>query len=70
MLADAADPDHSRARAWRDQFLEQGGVLVTTDFVMDETLTLLRIRLGLDAAERWWNQVEGSEESNQKGDIP
>jgi predicted nucleic acid-binding protein len=27
---------------------------------MDETLTLLRMRLGIDAAERWWNQVEGS----------
>jgi len=28
--------------------------------VLDETLTLLRVRLGLQAAERWWNQVEGS----------
>ena len=27
---------------------------------MDETLTLMRVRLGLDAAERWWEQVEGS----------
>jgi predicted nucleic acid-binding protein len=28
--------------------------------VVDETLTLLRMRLGLPAAERWWEQVEGS----------
>ena len=27
---------------------------------MDETLTLLRIRLGIDAAERWWEQVDSS----------
>jgi predicted nucleic acid-binding protein len=28
--------------------------------VADETLTLLRFRLGLDTAEAWWHQVEGS----------
>jgi uncharacterized protein len=33
---------------------------VSTDYVMDETLTLLRMRLGLDAAERWWGLVEAS----------
>jgi len=60
MLADAADPVHERARKFRDAWLERGGVFVSTDFVLDETLTLLRVRLGIDAAERWWNQVEGS----------
>ena len=60
MLADRADPAHERARAFRDRWLERGGVFVLTDFVMDETLTLLRMRLGIDAAERWWRQVEGS----------
>jgi predicted nucleic acid-binding protein len=34
--------------------------LVTTDFVVDETLTLIRVRLGLEAAEHWWQQVDGS----------
>jgi hypothetical protein len=37
-----------------------GGVLVTTDSIADETLTLLRIRLGMPAAEAWWAQVDGS----------
>lgn len=59
-LADAADPDHDRAKIFRDQWFRSGGRLVSTDFVLDETLTLLRMRLGLDAAERWWDQVEAS----------
>jgi len=60
MLADAADPRNDEACAFRDRWLEQGGMLVSSDYVMDETLTLLRMQLGLRAAERWWNQVEGS----------
>ena len=60
MLADEADPQHRAARAFRDQWLSTAGLLVSSDFVMDETLTLIRVRLGLDAAERWWEQVEGS----------
>jgi hypothetical protein len=58
--ADEADPSHHQAVAARDAWLETGGVLVTTDYVADETLTLLRLRLGLDAAEAWWRQVDGS----------
>lgn len=58
--ADAADPAHKQAAAARDHWLDHGGVLVTTDFVADETLTFLRLRLGLDAAEAWWKQVDGS----------
>lgn len=58
--ADSADPDHTRASATRDAALEAGQALVTSDFVVDETLTLLRIRLGLDAADAWWQQVDRS----------
>ena len=58
--ADAADPAHGPARAARDAALEAGRFLVTTDYVVDETLTLIRVRLSLAAAEAWWAQVEGS----------
>ena len=60
MLADAKDPLHAAARTERDSWLKAGGFLLSTNFVMDETLTLIRVRLGLDSAEAWWSQVEGS----------
>lgn len=58
--ADGADPAHRRASAARDRALEEGVTLVTTDFVVDEMLTLLRLRLGLRAAEAWWQQIDRS----------
>ena len=58
--ADGADPAHHSARRARDHALEGGRTLVTTDYVIDETLTLIRRRLGLAAAEAWWEQIEGS----------
>lgn len=53
-------PAPRRPRAARDAALKAGHVLITTDFVIDETLTLIRFRLGLDAARAWWQQVDGS----------
>jgi predicted nucleic acid-binding protein len=60
MLADRSDPWHRKSVQFRDDWLKRGGVLVSTDYVLDETLTLLRVRLGLDSAECWWGQVESS----------
>jgi hypothetical protein len=57
--ADAGDPAHLQSLDARDRWLAESGVLVTTDYIVDETLTVLRIRLGLDAAESWWQQVDG-----------
>ncbi len=59
--ADEADPAHHQAVRARDDWIEAGRTLVTTDYVADETLTLVRMRLGIDAAEAWWRQVEASE---------
>ena len=58
--ADAADPAHHAASKARDAWLEQGGRLVSTDYIADETLTLIGLRLGRAAAEAWWQQVDGS----------
>lgn len=60
MLAGEGDPQRAAARSFCDVWLASAGVLVSSDFFMDETLTLIRIRLRLNAAERWWEQVEGS----------
>ncbi|MBL8526807.1 MAG: PIN domain-containing protein [Burkholderiales bacterium] len=58
--ADAGDPAHDRTCEARDGALKQGNVLITTDYVIDETLTLIRKRLGIAAAKRWWEQIEGT----------
>lgn len=58
--ADESDPAHKRSVRARDGWLEQGGMFITTDYVADEMLTLIRLRLGHAAAEAWWRQVDGS----------
>ena len=58
--ADAGDPACHAVRAERDRFLANGGLLVTSNYVCDETLTLLRLRVGLSAVEAWWQQVDSS----------
>ena len=51
-MADSNDPLHKACREIRDSWLRQGAVLVTSDYVIDETLTLIRMRLGIAAAEK------------------
>ena len=59
-MADEGDARHEASRRERDACLRAGGVLVSTDYVIDETLTLIRARLGLGAAAAWWAQVDAS----------
>lgn len=59
--ADGSDPAHDACRTARDKALQAGQLLVTTDFVVDESLTLIRLRLGVSAAETWWQQLDGSQ---------
>jgi uncharacterized protein len=58
--ADGSDPAYEASRAARDSALASGRLLVTTDFVVDETLTLIRSRLGLRAADVWWRRIDGA----------
>ncbi len=60
LLADSNDPYHLKGISLRDKWLGKGGIFVTTDYIVDETLTLLRIRLNLTAAEKWWKAVSCS----------
>jgi len=59
-MADKSDHRHLDSIRIRDEWLGQGGILITTNYIVDETLTLIRIRLGVEAAEKWWEQVSDS----------
>jgi predicted nucleic acid-binding protein len=56
-LADIADADHMRAKIVNEQLLDQGHTFVTTNFVVSETLTLIRYHLHHQAAVRFWKTL-------------
>ena len=59
-MADEKDPLYQKSVKFRDQSLEQGAILVTSNYVLDEALTLIRMRLGIEPAEKWWGLVSES----------
>jgi predicted nucleic acid-binding protein len=59
-LLDGNDPAHDGCVRERDAWLRKGGLLLTSDYVCDETLTLSRKRFGIDVAHRWWQAADGS----------
>ena len=69
-MADAKDPRHKKSAQFRDQSLEQGAVLVTSNYIIDETLTSIRMRLGIDPAIRWWGQISESLRCNVEWITP
>jgi predicted nucleic acid-binding protein len=63
-LADRKDPAHARSTAVRRQYSAPGSIL-TTDYVIDETLTILFARCPFPAAERFSSLLMGACESGQ-----
>ena len=55
------DANHAAARRFLEE-IKRGeyGVMITTDYVLDEVLTLLRLRHGVDAALRFLVKVRKS----------
>ncbi len=56
-MADAEDENHLRARECWDRLLDEHESLVTSNYVLLETLALLQRRLGLDAARAFQGTV-------------
>ncbi len=57
-LTVTADRDHEIARLANEELLNAGNTLVTTNFVLDEALTLIRYHLHHAAAVRFWHRVQ------------
>jgi uncharacterized protein len=66
VCADSADRYHERAVQAQERWLQDEGLLVTTDYVIAETLTLLRFRLGLDVAQQWWQNLASSRRTQRE----
>jgi predicted nucleic acid-binding protein len=56
-LADIADADHTLAKLLNEKLLDQGHTFVTTNFVLSETVTLIRYHLHHQAAVQFWKTL-------------
>lgn len=57
-LADVRDRDHSVAQLANEELLDKEYTFVTTNFVLSETLTLIRYHVGHAAAVQFWHQLQ------------
>ena len=57
VLADVAHSDHSRVVGLRRQCTDRGGMLVTTDYVLDETITRLFMSRHFAAARTFCDAI-------------
>ena len=51
-LLDADDPEHERAKTAWDELAAEGVSLVSTNYVVVETVSVAQHRLGIDAGTR------------------
>lgn len=58
-LLDRSDRYHEQAKDVWPFLLEDGITLLTTNYVVSETLTLLQYRIGFEAARLWYKDVLG-----------
>ena len=58
-LLDRADKHHHPARAVWPALLEDDIELVTTNYVVSETTTVLQYRIGFEAANLWYRDILG-----------
>ncbi len=57
-LTDAAEESHLQAQQASEQLLHANYTLVTTNFVLDEAVTLIHYNLHHAAAVRFWHMVQ------------
>jgi predicted nucleic acid-binding protein len=57
-LADTADTDHIIAQLTNEQLLADNYTFITTNFVLDETITLLRYNLHHTATVRFYETLQ------------
>ncbi len=64
-LIDESDRHHQKAREYYEQWVKRTGVeLITSDYIIDETLTVIRYRVGLLYAHRFWDAIEQAQSQN------
>ncbi|MDO9529052.1 MAG: PIN domain-containing protein [Syntrophales bacterium] len=58
-LMDSSDKHHAEAEALWTSLIEENFQLLTTNYVVLETVPLLRNRLGFDASSLWYRDILG-----------
>ena len=54
------DTCHRKALSFRDTCIKRGEILITSDYVLDETYTIIRIRAGHDIATQFGEDIRAS----------
>jgi uncharacterized protein len=62
-VASRRDKYHLPATTYYRELLDAGGHLLTSDYVLDETLTRLRYDAGPGVARAFWDRVEQSQQA-------